>query len=143
MNKSDQIQEIIEGFAKMQRKISPKVWQNEGLSRAQIGMLYMLHYHKGVSMKQLSEYLGVSKSAITQLLDQLIAKKLVNRQVDAKDRRKAIIHLSPAGLSLVKKLNRQKLEGLRTALDDLSPKEIETLYKIHKKMLINFKEKNA
>jgi DNA-binding MarR family transcriptional regulator len=135
MGKSEQIQEIIESVIKLQKAVKPHIWQDEGLSRAQIGMLYMLYYHKGAQMKELAQYLGVSKSAITQLLEQLIAKKLVNRDPSVKDRRAAIISLTPEGLKHIKNFNRYKMEGLRTGLESLSPTEIASLYKLHQKML--------
>jgi DNA-binding MarR family transcriptional regulator len=137
MDRAEKIQEVIENIGRLQRAVSPIDWQKSGLSRAQVSMLYMLCYHRGASMKDLASHLEVTKSAITQILEPLIVKGLVKREANPKDRRTAVLSLSPAGLKTVKKFNLQKMIGLRSALDTLDDKELQTLAKLHQKMTNN------
>ena len=134
MNREQQIQTIIEDISRLQRAVSPSVWQKSGLSRAQVGMLYMLYYHHDTSLKRVAEHLSISKSAVSQLLEPLLDKGLASRQADAQDRRTAVIKLTPKGLKTLKAFNQQKMLGIRSALDSLTAKELEVLAKLHAKM---------
>ena len=97
MDRELKVQAIIESIFKCQRPVSTSVWRKLGLSHAQVGMLYMLYYHKSSNVKQIADYLGISKSAVTQLVDPLVDKQLVNRQADNKDRRINWLSLTAKG----------------------------------------------
>ena len=137
MKREDLIQEIVESLARCQRLAAPSAWKTLGLSHAQIGMLFMLFHHSEASVKQISEYLGVTKSAVTQLLDPLVDKKLVSRNNDPKDRRFVRLSLTADGLLLLKKLHKLKFAGLRTAIDSLNGKELTQLAALHRKMALS------
>jgi DNA-binding MarR family transcriptional regulator len=137
MLKEQQIQGIIENISRLQRAVSPAVWEKSDLSRAQVGMLYMLYYHHGTSMKRVAEHLSISKSAVSQLLEPLIDKGLITRQADTQDRRTAVIKLAPKGIKALKVFNQHKTLGIRSALDSLSAEELEVLAKLHSKMAAN------
>jgi DNA-binding MarR family transcriptional regulator len=134
MDREQRIQTIIEDIGRLQRTVSPSVWQESGLSRAQAGMLYMLHYHQGANMKQISEHLSVSKSAASQLLEPLIDKGLVSREPNAQDRRSAVVRTTPKGLKVLKAIKQRKMLGIRSALDLLTADELEVLAGLHTKM---------
>src|ERR1700733_6636480 len=102
MDREDLIQDVIESLAKCQRMGMRVNWHQTGLSQGQISMLYMLRHHQPTGVKKIAEYLGISKSAVTQLMEPLISKNLVTRQSDAKDRRIAHLNLSNEGSKLVK-----------------------------------------
>jgi DNA-binding MarR family transcriptional regulator len=134
MKREDQIQSVIESIGRLQRLAIPPDWHKVGLSRAQVGMLYMLHYHHGASMKKIADYLDVTKSAVTQLVEPLIEKGLVIRQADPKDRRVAVLSLSTKGHKAVRDINQKKMLGIRSALDSLSDKDLGTMATLHAKM---------
>ena len=134
MNRAEYKQEIIENLVRCQRPSSFPSWKEVGLSHAQVSMLYMLSYHKKITAKQIAEYLGISKSAISQLIDPLVENGFVTRSVDPKDRRIARLSLNLKGKEILNKLSKSKFAGLRSALDSLEPKEIEQLHKLSLKM---------
>ncbi|MGH9637231.1 MAG: MarR family winged helix-turn-helix transcriptional regulator [Candidatus Angelobacter sp.] len=136
MSRKDLIQEIVENMARCQRPVNFTGWQEFGVSHAQVGLLYMLAYHKQLQARQLADYLGISKSAVSQLVDPLADKGLVRRRTDSRDRR--IAHFSPTdrGLQLVRKLNKRKFAGLRTRLAVLTDEELERLAGLYQKMAI-------
>jgi DNA-binding MarR family transcriptional regulator len=135
MSKEDQIQKIVEVIAKLQRPALKRAGRQQlGLSHAQAGMLYLLYYHEQSSVKEAAQFLGITKSAVTQLLDPLVAKGLVSRHSDAADRRVVRLSLTGKGKDYLKKLGKYKFAGLRSALAHLSEGELETLYQLHKKM---------
>jgi DNA-binding MarR family transcriptional regulator len=134
MSKEELIQSIIESAYKIQRPGINVSWKEFGLSHAQVGMLYLLAYRDSASAKDISEHLGITKSAITQLLDPLVEKGLVSRQVDHTDRRIVRLHLTGQGKSTLKKLAKHKFAGLRAALESLTDQELKQLQTLHKKM---------
>ncbi len=134
MDKEQLIQSIIENMAKCQRPAIKHGWKELGLSHAQMGMLYLLHYHPQTSVKEAADFLGISKSAATQLLDPLADKNLVQRQDDPKDRRIVRLSLTAKGSQELKKMAKHKYAGLRTAMGNLSSQELEQLNRLYKKM---------
>ena len=134
MSKEDLIQNVIESMAQVQRPSMNNSWKELGLSHAQVSMLHLLYHHSGASVKQVAEYLGISKSAVSQLLEPLADKGYVSRRQDPHDRRVARLQLSAKGMSLLKKLAKYKFAGLRSALEALTEQELNSLRDIYKKM---------
>lgn len=127
MSREDLIQEVVELMARCQRPVNFSAWQKLSISHSQVGLLFMLSYHKRLQAKHIAEYLGVSKSAVSQLADPLIKKGLLDRQTDPKDRRIAHLSLTASGQKEIKKLHKLKYAGLRWRLDGLSTAELNHL----------------
>jgi DNA-binding MarR family transcriptional regulator len=142
MNREKQIQSIVESLAKCQRPALGAGWKQLGLSHAQMGMLYLLFYHREASVKQAADFLGISKSAVTQLADPLVAKELVSRRNDPNDRRIVRLSLTANGSQVLKKLAKYKFAGIRSAIDSLEDKDIKQLYSLHQKMAENMSKEN-
>lgn len=142
MSREELIQQIVESLIKCQRLPSPAVWEALDLSRAQVGMLFMLHHHSHTNVNQVAQFLGVTKSAASQLLDPLVSKNLVSRRHDDKDRRIVRLDLTEDGSELIKQLNRHKYAGIRSALDSLSSQDLKVMAELHQKInhKINQKE---
>jgi DNA-binding MarR family transcriptional regulator len=134
MSREDQIQKIIENIARCQRPSNAADWQRIGLSHAQVGMLYMLHFHKQLRVKQVADYLGITKSAASQMLDSLTDKGLVIRQPDTADRRIIRFSLSAKGTQSLKKLTKLKFSGMRSRLEALPSDDLAALAAISNKM---------
>jgi MarR family transcriptional regulator, organic hydroperoxide resistance regulator len=137
MDKEELIQGIVENLAKCQRPALNAGWKALGLSHAQMSMLYLLFYHAQSNVKEIADFLGISKSAVSQLLDPMVDKGLVSRHNDLKDRRIVRISLTAKGKQTLKKLAKYKFAGLRSALQNLDQKELAELYRLHKKMTTN------
>jgi DNA-binding MarR family transcriptional regulator len=112
-------------------------WKRAGLSHAQVGMLYLLAHHTESSVKEAADFLGITKSAVTQLADPLDAKGLIARRPDPADRRIVRLSLTPQGRQLLKKLAQHKFDALRAAIGSLDDKEVEALCGLLKKALGN------
>ena len=134
MSREDLIQEVIENIARCQRPSNLAGRQKMGLSYSQVSMLYMLHYHKQLQVKQVADYLSITKSAASQMLDALASKGLVDRQTDSKDRRIVRFCLSDEGKTTLKKLNKLRFSSMRSRLESLSEKDLDQLAAISRKM---------
>lgn len=134
MNKAKIAQEIIEHLSRCQRPAGMSGWKKLGLSHAQVGMLFMLSYHQDASVNQIADFLGITKSAVTQLLEPLVDKSLVTRRSDPKDKRIARLSLSAKGKSQISKIAKLKSAGLRSALTSLDYKDLEQMRSLLLKM---------
>jgi DNA-binding MarR family transcriptional regulator len=134
MKRDELIQQVIETLNRCQRAgVNPAAWHQIGLSHSQVGMLFMIHHHRDSNVKQIAEYLGVTKSAITQLIDPLVSNGLILRQNDPTDRRIVRFNLTEKGKKTFKEINKLKFSGLRSALENLSDEELEQLARLHTK----------
>ncbi len=73
------------------------------LSLSQVNALFRLYHHGPGSVNDLANHLGVTKAAVSQLLDPLIADGLVLRSENPDDRRMKLIALTEKGKRLVEK----------------------------------------
>jgi DNA-binding MarR family transcriptional regulator len=133
MEKQTLIQGIIESLAKFQRPGLTAGWKKAGLSHAQVGMLYLLHYHSSVSVKEAADFLGITKSAVTQLAGPLADKGLLVRQEDPCDRRIVRLSLTAKGAQALKNVAKHKFDGLRSAFENLSKDEIKKIHNLLQK----------
>jgi DNA-binding MarR family transcriptional regulator len=65
MSREELVQEIVENLSRCQRPMREVALKNSGLSRAQIGMLFMIAHHKRLQVKQIADHLGITKSAVS------------------------------------------------------------------------------
>ncbi len=82
-----------------------------------------LRGNTGVSPTYLSKCLRVSKNTVSSLLNGLEEQGLVERVLDAEDRRSFQIHLTPTGRTAVRQTAPEHIALLNRALSRLSPDE--------------------
>lgn len=134
MSRDNQVQAIVEMLLKLHKPSDKSGWKKIGLSHAQMGMLYLLSFHEQTNVNQTAVFLGVSKSAVTQLADSLETKGLIARHNDPKDRRVVHLSLTANGRQTMKKLARHKYDGVRAGIENLSDKELDQFYALITKM---------
>jgi DNA-binding MarR family transcriptional regulator len=83
----------------------------------------------------LAERLSINPSAVTAMVDRLVAKGFVERRRDEEDRR--IVHVcpTPAGLEALGRVGRSARDFMRTAFEQLEPVEAETFVETYEKIL--------
>jgi DNA-binding MarR family transcriptional regulator len=140
MLKEELIQSIVENLVKLQRP-SPNIWKGFDLSHAQVGMLFLLSYHQHSSVNETADYLGISKSAISQLADPLVQKGFISRDNDPKDRRIVRLSLTVKGRQMLKKLAKHKYDRVRAAIEQLDDNDVAKLYELHQKMMSKLSKK--
>lgn len=106
------------------------------LSRPQLELLISLQEHGSRTTSLLAQEFDVSASAISQMVYQLIEKKLVERIEDSKDRRIANINLSSGGVELFDAINENFFNHLEQKFSHVSVKEIEHLVNIINKVTV-------
>jgi DNA-binding MarR family transcriptional regulator len=71
------------------------------LKTAQLDMMMNIHRHPGLSQQDLAERLIVGRSNITMLMPALVARGLVTREGDVKDKRVQRLMLTDNGTTLL------------------------------------------
>jgi DNA-binding MarR family transcriptional regulator len=80
-----------------------------------------------VSVKELSERLGLSLPATSRTVDGLLRRGFLSRHEDQEDRRIKRVRLTDAGRDIVERLNTARLQGLEAYATSLSDEQRTTL----------------
>jgi DNA-binding MarR family transcriptional regulator len=104
-----------------------KAMAQHGLKPGHGHVLMVLQAEGAVGQQWLAETLGVDKSVIVALLNDLERDGLAERRRDPADRRRHIVEISPRGTDLVTELQRTIAAVQAELFRDLSPAEIATL----------------
>jgi DNA-binding MarR family transcriptional regulator len=109
-----------------------------GLKPAHLDMLMNIYRHPGMSQQELAEKLIVGRSNITMLMPSLVARGLVTREVDAKDKRIQRLTLTKSGSDLLMEALTIYSALLDRAMGTTSPEECDEMGRIMQKMMDHF-----
>lgn len=139
MNRSRIFAEFLEDVGVMRRALFSKVVgtvARKGLpTPAQLGVLAAIVQDGPQGIKELAGRFGMSSSAATQLVNGLVRAKLLTRNKDQNDRRRACVALTAEGSERLQKAKRCQAEALERLLSALTDREIEQLHKMQQKIL--------
>jgi DNA-binding MarR family transcriptional regulator len=76
-----------------------------GLGRNHRWILYLVGRHPGITMVELLSRMRVAKQTLSRLLNDLVAKGLIARQPNARDRRQRLLELTSDGRNLEEALH--------------------------------------
>jgi DNA-binding MarR family transcriptional regulator len=91
----------------------------EGVSMAQVHIMYTVQRHGEMTMSQLADVLNVSDSNATGLVDRLAERGLVVRDRVPEDRRVVVVKATDAGERLLREVDALSDDILRSVLDRL------------------------
>lgn len=98
------------------------------LSRPQVMVLFFVFRQKdGATGKDLAKFLNVTSGAVTQFIDVLVKKKLLQREEDSKDRRILRIRLTSMAQEKFASFKKSYYKSMGPAFKGLSEAEIEQL----------------
>ncbi|PYI53751.1 MarR family winged helix-turn-helix transcriptional regulator [Paenibacillus flagellatus] len=120
----------------LKRKLSTEFFQHLkfGLTGPQFYMLYMIREKGPSKVTALADQMEVKPSAITVMIDRLVAQGFVAREHDAKDRRVVLVQLTSQGQEVLKQLEQKRKEIVGRYFDRLEPEEVDELIRILEKM---------
>jgi DNA-binding MarR family transcriptional regulator len=107
--------ELFRELAQLQRQ----GLEGTGLARSHLGTLFSLLRRPECTMHELAEHRGVSMPNLTPLVNGLIARRMVLRSRDRRDRRRVLVHLAPGGVRFIDRYRRRIRAVLRQRLDVL------------------------
>lgn len=87
----------------------------------QFRALVLIDIHRSMTVAELAEALGVVPSTATRMCDRLVAKELVDRTVDAANRRQVTVTLRAEGRALIAQSTRRRKREITRLLKSIPP----------------------
>ena len=137
INRKQLIEEILADFGSIKRKIfsgSFDIAKKLRITLTQWQLLHIIGHHKKVGVKEIAEHLGVTSSAATQMIDNMVGSGLLVREDSQDDRRALNIKVSNQSKKYLKKIREKGIEHLAIIFSALSDKELVKFGKINKKI---------
>jgi len=97
-------------------------------------ILFILNRTGPTPMVRIAKELGVTKAAVTSIIDDIEAKGLVRRDRDTKDRRLLNVEITPAGRKLLTQAEKTHFEVIAGLLATLTQEERRTLMRSYEKI---------
>lgn len=98
-----------------------------GLTQAEFRCLRLFGTDESLNNKTIAERMNLSPSRLTRIIDGLVKKKYIRRDIDPNDRRNMKVNLSKKGKSLVQQLNKAYVDIHEEILLDIDPSQHEQL----------------
>jgi DNA-binding MarR family transcriptional regulator len=96
----------------------------EGVSMAQLHIMFTVQRHGEMTMSQLADVLNVSDSSATGLVDRMAERGFIQRDRVPTDRRVVIVRITDAGEGLLRQIDALSDEIFRTVLSRLEPSQL-------------------
>lgn len=93
----------------------------EELPLSQVRCLRVIGHHEGQKMQDLAARMDVKLPALSQVVDRLVKRGLVERRTDPDDRRVVRLHLAPEARAMVEAKRRNRDERLTAAVAEMGP----------------------
>lgn len=109
-----------------------RLFKRHGLSHATYNTLRILrgHHPAGVRTQTIGEQLITHVPDVTRLVDRLVNEGLARRAGDPEDRRVVLVHITPAGLRLLARLDEPVLALHRRQLGHMNQTDLRTLSRL-------------
>lgn len=100
-----------------------RVWNNhvkqiaqaEGIPDSYRQVIMFLHHHPGSGQRSIAEFVGVTTSAINQVVKSMLEEDYLRKEADPTDRRGTRLYLTEKGESVASRL-REKLDDADSAI---------------------------
>lgn len=118
-------QEVLEVTPLVMRAIRAEMRCQRGwdLSVPQFRTLAYLSYSQGVSLSDVADFIGLALPSMSKLVDGLVARQLVTRELSSGDRRRVTLALTPAGQATFQVARTATQAFLSRRLAELAPED--------------------
>jgi len=117
--------EMLDVVPLIMRTIRADVRRRKGpdFSVPQFRALAFVGRNKGVKLRDLAEFLGLTPPSASKLIDGLVSKRLIVREIPLTDRRRISLALSAAGIAKYRAIMEQTRNFLASRVAHLGPAE--------------------
>lgn len=120
--------------ARQTRCLSEMYVQKFGLSVGQWKVLPIIGYYGPMSAKAVGERTSLEPEKVTRAVDQLVARGLVSRRADSKDRRRVVLSLAAKGREVFTESEQLRSAIEKEFLNALKPQERAAFHRILDKL---------
>jgi len=110
--------------------------ENYGLTQSEFRCLRLFNKNDVLNNKQVAERMNLSPSRLTRIIDGLVAKDYIIRQIEPLDRRNMKVELSKRGKVIVQKLNDAYVKIHREILEDINKSQHKPLINAMENLLV-------
>ncbi len=145
-NRRKIVEEITEALYLIRRKIASEMHHlSDEMQITHPQWIVLHHVKKGgmTSIKDLANFLGITSSAATQIVDGLVKKELLLRKRNEEDRRILNIELSGKAISRFNSIKSTSFNTLSALFDVLDDKELEDYRDLNNKIASRIPDKSA
>ena len=124
------VEELLDRFQTLMRHIAEShtpEFLGVDVTMSQAKVLYLVSLRPGVPMSAIAAELGVGPSAVSGLVDRLVALGHIERQEDPGDRRQQLVTITEAGSQTLDRMRELRAEVMRRLFAGLSPAELESM----------------
>lgn len=118
--KNDAVLSKVYDVARLSRVSFSQQLNSLGLFGGQERIILLLKEKDGLAPGKIAEELGVSAPTIAKSISRLTARGILVRRVDKSDRRRASVHLTNVGHSIVKTIRKAQRKWQKKLLKDIS-----------------------
>ncbi len=98
-----------------------------GLTQAEFRCLRLFGMEESLNNKKIAERMGLSPSRLTRIIDGLVEKGLIQREINNADRRNMRVFLSANGIDIVQQLNKTYVDIHKEILCDIDESQHQPL----------------
>ncbi len=110
--------------------------ENHGLTQSEFRCLRLFNMDDVLNNKQVAERMNLSPSRLTRIIDGLVAKGYIIRQIEPSDRRNMKVTLSKRGKVIVQKLNDAYVKIHKEILEDIDKNQHKPLINAMENLLV-------
>jgi len=133
------IEEAIKAYRRLcQQNISsvvPKITVDQGL-------ILIIIDREDKTQSEIADLVFKDYASMTRILALMIEKNYLTKEVDATDKRKTKLKITQSGKEIIRKLNPVIKKNRKTALNNISEKELKQLFNTLKRITQNCKASN-
>lgn len=130
MNQEELFESLLRSVREFNRCMRPAKHMEFELKPPELFMLHHISQNTHVRPSDLAKCLGFAPSTMTPLIDGLVHKNYIIREVSQKDRRAYDLRLSPKGEELAKRGREAMFGGLRNVIDQMEASELLELIRL-------------
>lgn len=137
INRQQLIEEIINSFHGFRRTMGAgkhNIHNDLGISHAQATILYLLKNEGAMSVSAIADHLNITKSAATQMINQLVTQDLLERTADQHDKRVIKVSFTVSSKKHFTVFRRKNIARVADLFDVLDDKELQDLKNITEKL---------
>ena len=108
-------------------KAEMRLHRSADLSIPQFRTLTFLNRNSGASLYEVANHLGLTSPSTSSLVDELVKRDLIHRQLSTTDRRRITLVMTPLGETILKTARQETHSRLASILKELSPTDLELI----------------